>query len=138
MSFQKFELKISMLVSFFFIGSSYSSLYWQVRQHITFNLILHKPSNTDTIYTLAAHCVYVCVCVYERERDHGLSETCLSEAFQYCELMLFDVLTMKMGAAGVCQHMWVYVWVRNTENELSFAFVCSWMEGAECWSRLMF
>lgn len=105
MSFQKFELKILMLVSLFFIGSSYSSLYWQVRQHITFNLILHKPSNTDTIYTLAAHCVYVCVCVYERERDHGLSETCLSEAFQYCELMLFDVLTMKMGAVGVRQHM---------------------------------
>lgn len=90
------------VILFFLIGSFHSSLHWQVRQHITFNLILHKPSNTDTIYTLSAHCVYLCVCVFERQRDHGLSETCLSEAFQNCELMLFDVLTIRMGAVGVC------------------------------------
>lgn len=106
-AFKSWSERISMFViSFFLIGSSYSSLHWQVRQHITFNLISHKPSNTDTIYTLSAHCVYMCVFV--RERDHGLSEMSVW-GLQYCELMLFDVLTMRMGqwvgGVSMCEYM---------------------------------
>ncbi len=69
-TFKSWSTRISMFVILFFlIGSFHSSLHWQVRQHITFNLILHKPSNTDTIYTLSAHCVYVCVWEAERSRS---------------------------------------------------------------------
>lgn len=57
------------VILFFLIGSFHSRLHWQERQHITFSLILHKPSNTDTIYTLSAHCVYMCVWEAERSRS---------------------------------------------------------------------
>lgn len=55
------------------------------------------------------------MCVFERQRDHGLSETCLSEAFQNCELMLFDVLTIRMGQWG-CVSMCECMCGRDTEK----------------------
>lgn len=91
----------SLCLSFYFFSLAPSTADYTGRKDSTSLSAWYYTSLVTQIQS--THCQHIAyICVFERQRDHGLSETCLSEAFQNCELMLFDVLTMRMGAVGVC------------------------------------